>query len=47
MVATHLALSLSARMCIMAPSIAHYPSENKYPRADDPPDVPFGCRVRH
>ena len=45
--AKHLALSLSAGTCIMAPSIAHYPPENKYPRADDPPGIPFGCRVRH
>jgi hypothetical protein len=30
--AKYLALSLSAGMCIMAPSIAHYPPENKYPR---------------
>jgi hypothetical protein len=45
MVAMHLALSLSARVCIMALSIAHYPPENKYPRADDPPGAPFGYRV--
>jgi hypothetical protein len=32
MIATHLALSKSDGMCIMGPSIAHYPIENKYQR---------------
>lgn len=45
--AKYLALSLSAGMCIMAPSIAHYLPENKYSRTDDPPCAPSGCRVRH
>jgi len=30
-----------------APSIAHYPTENKYLRERDPPLTPPGCRASH
>lgn len=45
--AEHLALSLITWMCMMAPSIVYYFSENTYPRIDDSSGAPSSCPAYH